>query len=145
MKKPMPKWYEEDCDMGYKPMKKKCKPKYEMDEDMMCMPECEMAEDDMMSKPECDMMPEDAMCMPHHKMAKKPMKKTMKNHMHHHMHHHMPDEMMCEAMKGHMPENTCLAHAFVPWQCYERAFCPEEALMKGTLFPELWGVYPIPE
>ena len=37
-----------------------------------------------------------------------------------------------------------LAHAYVPWQQYEQAFCPQEALMKGTLFPELWGVYPIP-
>jgi hypothetical protein len=48
-----------------------------------------------------------------------------------------------------VPEDICehmvLAHAYVPWQRYTRAFCPEEALMKGTLFPELWGVYPIPE
>ena len=48
-----------------------------------------------------------------------------------------------------VPEDICehmvLAHAYVLWQRYTRAFCPEEALMKGTLFPELWGVYPIPE
>ena len=37
-----------------------------------------------------------------------------------------------------------LAHAYVLWQCYEDAFNPQEALMKGTLFPELYGVYPIP-
>lgn len=37
-----------------------------------------------------------------------------------------------------------LAHAYVLWQCYDEAFCPQEALMKGTLFPELYGVYPIP-
>ncbi len=43
------------------------------------------------------------------------------------------------------PANMMLAHAYVLWQCYDQAFCPEEALMKGTLFPELWGVYPIPE
>jgi hypothetical protein len=38
-----------------------------------------------------------------------------------------------------------LAHAYVPWQRYEGAFNPKEALMKGTLFPELYGVYPIPK
>ncbi len=47
---------------------------------------------------------------------------------------------MCDKM----PECMMLAHAYVPWQCYERAFTPPEALMKGTLFPELWGVYRIP-
>lgn len=40
--------------------------------------------------------------------------------------------------------NMVLAHSYVPWQQYEQAFNPQEALMKGTLFPELWGVYPIP-
>lgn len=49
--------------------------------------------------------------------------------------------MMC----GKVPECTMLAHAYVPWQCYEKAFTPSEALMKGTLFPELWGVYRIPK
>lgn len=43
------------------------------------------------------------------------------------------------------PCNMLLAHSYVPWQSYEQAFSPREALMKGTLFPELWGVYPIPE
>lgn len=43
------------------------------------------------------------------------------------------------------PECIQLAHAYVPWQSYERAFTPPEALMKGTLFPELWGVYKIPK
>lgn len=37
-----------------------------------------------------------------------------------------------------------LAHAYVLWQYYDKAFCPPEALMKGTLFPELYGVYMIP-
>lgn len=41
--------------------------------------------------------------------------------------------------------NMVLAHAYVRWQYYDRAFCPQEALQKGTLFPELWGVYPIPD
>jgi len=38
-----------------------------------------------------------------------------------------------------------LAHAYVVWQYYDQAFCPPEALMKGTLFPELYGVYMIPK
>lgn len=38
-----------------------------------------------------------------------------------------------------------LAHAYVPEQCYDKAFCPREALTKGTLFPNLWGVYRIPK
>lgn len=46
---------------------------------------------------------------------------------------------------GDVPRPLILAHAYVPWQCYEAAFSPSEALMKGTLFPELWGVYPIPK
>ena len=37
-----------------------------------------------------------------------------------------------------------LAHAYVLWQHYDKAFSPPEALMKGTLFPELYGVYMIP-
>ncbi|MDD4599588.1 hypothetical protein SDC9_04105 [bioreactor metagenome] len=53
------------------------------------------------------------------------------------------DEMSMK--KGMMPQRMILAHAYVPWQYYDKAFSPQEALMKGTLFPELWGVYPIPE
>lgn len=64
----------------------------------------------------------------------KPIKKGMEGKMEHDMNHHGP-----------MPECMLLAHAYVPWQNYECAFSPCEALMKGTLFPELWGVYPIPE
>lgn len=48
-------------------------------------------------------------------------------------------------MMTHGEMSMVLAHAYVPWQYYDNAFCPQEALMKGTLFPELWGVYPIPE
>lgn len=59
----------------------------------------------------------------------------------------MPPEPECELPC--VPEDICehmvLAHSYVLWQRYTKAFCPEEALMKGTLFPELWGVYPIPE
>lgn len=47
--------------------------------------------------------------------------------------------------KGHKEEcEIPFAHSFTPWQIYCQAFCPKEALAKGTLFPELWGVYPIP-
>lgn len=38
-----------------------------------------------------------------------------------------------------------LAHAYVPWQVYSRAYSPREALTKGTIFPDLWGVYRIPK
>lgn len=37
------------------------------------------------------------------------------------------------------------AHVYMPGQIYRRSFAPKEALVKGTLFPELWGVYPIPD
>lgn len=53
------------------------------------------------------------------------------------------EEMEMSMPKGGMP--MVLAHSYVPWQFYDKAFCPQEALMKGTLFPELWGVYPIPD
>ena len=63
------------------------------------------------------------------------------------------DENESERMKKHMwvssEKNDCkdmlLAHAYVPWQCYDEAYSPKEALMKGTLFPNLYGVYPIPK
>ncbi|MCM0758675.1 spore coat associated protein CotJA [Sporomusa sphaeroides DSM 2875] len=55
---------------------------------------------------------------------------------------HDYDNMMASC--DDMPECIMLAHAYVPWQYYEQAFTPPEALMKGTLFPELWGVYKIP-
>ncbi len=53
---------------------------------------------------------------------------------------HMKEMPMQEACM-----EMVLAHAYVPWQVYDKAFSPCEALMKGTLFPSLWGVYPIPE
>ncbi len=49
-----------------------------------------------------------------------------------------PEYDMAECM--HMQ----LAHAYVPGQFYETAFSPREALMRGTLFPELYGVYEPP-
>lgn len=50
----------------------------------------------------------------------------------------------CQPAECTLPEAVCLAHAYVPWQFYNRAFCPEEALAKGTLFPELFGPYKPP-
>lgn len=50
------------------------------------------------------------------------------------------DTMMKSCGIGRM----LLAHTYVPWQTYDKAFCPREALTKGTLFPNLWGVYRIP-
>ena len=38
-----------------------------------------------------------------------------------------------------------LAHSYVQWQSYDKAFSPCEALMKGTFFPKLYGVYKIPK
>lgn len=52
---------------------------------------------------------------------------------------------MCMPMEDHGCNNMLLAHSYVPWQCYNTAFCPQEALMKGTLFPELYGVYTPPK
>jgi len=40
-----------------------------------------------------------------------------------------------------MPPCVRLANAYVPYQCYTYAFPIEEALMKGTLFPDLYQPY----
>ena len=34
-----------------------------------------------------------------------------------------------------------LAHAYIPFQQYTDSYNPEEALEKGTLYPELWMPY----
>ena len=83
-------------------------------------------------------MQEDMMEMPMHEEEDMAM-----NHMEH-MQHMLPMEHM-QHMEHMHPMKHILAHAYVPWQKYDRAFSPKEALMKGTLFPELWGVYPIPK
>lgn len=38
-------------------------------------------------------------------------------------------------------DNVRLAAAYVPWQCMCNIFCPVEALMRGTVFPELFSPY----
>lgn len=55
---------------------------------------------------------------------------------------HCHEEDECNHIHGHI--RMRLAHASVPWQQYEDAFTPQEALKKGTLFPCLYGAYPIP-
>lgn len=61
------------------------------------------------------------------------------------------DNCSCESEKDSLFMKHCagggrkiLAHTYVPWQVYDKAYCPREALTKGTLFPNLWGVYKIP-
>ncbi len=85
-------------------------------------------------------------------MEKPAMKADKMMHMKKFMEEEMEDDMGMMGMEkmpmgeGYpMPMNMVLAHSYVPWQCYDRAFSPREALMHGTLFPELFGVYPIPE
>ncbi|MEW6182964.1 MAG: spore coat associated protein CotJA [Bacillota bacterium] len=38
-----------------------------------------------------------------------------------------------------------LTTAYVPPQCYGKQFAPEEALKKGTLWPDLYSPYHCPE
>jgi uncharacterized membrane protein (DUF106 family) len=82
-------------------------------------------------------------------MGKPAMKADKMMHMKDCMEDEMEEDMDMMVMKKmpmvHGHPMMLLAHAYVPWQCYDRAFSPREALMHGTLFPELWGVYPIPE
>ncbi len=43
-----------------------------------------------------------------------------------------------------MSENKCkykLAHAYVPYQMMDKVYSLEEALRRGTLFPELYMPY----
>jgi hypothetical protein len=49
-----------------------------------------------------------------------------------------PEEPQCS-------NNLAYAHIFIPKQNYTKAFTPDVALKRGTLFPELWNVYPIPK
>ncbi len=43
-----------------------------------------------------------------------------------------------------MPACVKYANAYIPYQCYVQAYPLPEALMRGTLFPELYQPY-IPE
>jgi hypothetical protein len=63
------------------------------------------------------------------------------------------DEMLTDTdffdveISGARPQEGArlLAHSYTPWQFYKKAYSPATALMKGTLFPELYGVYRIPK
>ncbi|MBC8014928.1 MAG: spore coat associated protein CotJA [Sporomusaceae bacterium] len=55
-----------------------------------------------------------------------------------------PKQMWMPA-EGEVGMGMMLAHAYVPWQMYDQAFSPREALIKGTLFPELYGPYKPPK
>lgn len=35
----------------------------------------------------------------------------------------------------------CLGYAYIPWQTFQRQYQPQEALQRGTLFPELYSPY----
>mgnify|MGYP001943804217 FL=1 len=39
------------------------------------------------------------------------------------------------------PEGLELARAYIPYQEYTRSWSPEEALERGTMFPELYRPY----
>lgn len=54
-------------------------------------------------------------------------------------------KQMCMSTTGPDCNTMMLAHSYVPWQQYTSAFSPQEALMKGTLFPELYGPYMPPK
>lgn len=47
--------------------------------------------------------------------------------------YHEPDSDWCPPGR--------LAEAYVPWHKYGRTFSPEEALEKGTIFPNLYRPY----
>jgi hypothetical protein len=46
-------------------------------------------------------------------------------------------------MMPFMPARPKLAEAYVPYQRYTISYRPEEALEKGTMFPELYDPYEI--
>lgn len=48
---------------------------------------------------------------------------------------------MVENNQGNFPKNAMFGHAYVMDQMLRRTFSPEEALKKGTIFPELFSPY----
>lgn len=49
------------------------------------------------------------------------------------------------AIEPQCPSNLMFAHTVIPVQNYTKAYTPDVAIKKGTLFPELWCVYPVPK
>lgn len=48
---------------------------------------------------------------------------------------------MVENNQGNFPKNAMFGHAYVMDQMLRKTFSPEEALKKGTIFPELFSPY----
>lgn len=48
---------------------------------------------------------------------------------------------MIENNQGNFPKNAMFGHAYVMDQMLRKTFSPEEALKKGTIFPELFSPY----
>lgn len=48
---------------------------------------------------------------------------------------------MEERIQGNFPKNAMFGHAYVMDQTLRNTFSPEEALKKGTIFPELVSRY----
>lgn len=48
---------------------------------------------------------------------------------------------MLENNQGNFPRNAMFGHAYVMDQTLTKTFSPEDALKKGTIFPELFSPY----
>ena len=48
---------------------------------------------------------------------------------------------MVENNQGNFPKNAMFGHCYVMNQILKNTFTPEEALKKGTIFPELFSPY----
>ena len=48
---------------------------------------------------------------------------------------------MIENNQGNFPRNAMFGHAYVMDQMLNKTFSPEDALKKGTIFPELFSPY----
>ena len=48
---------------------------------------------------------------------------------------------MIENMQGNFPRNAMYGHCYVMNQTLNKTYSPEEALKKGTLYPELYSPY----
>lgn len=48
---------------------------------------------------------------------------------------------MIENMQDNFPKNAMFGHTYVMNQILNKTFTPEEALKKGTIFPELFSSY----
>lgn len=53
----------------------------------------------------------------------------------------MFDDMSMMGITPFMPLEPKLAEAYVPYQEYKVSYNPQEALEKGTMFPELYRPY----